>query len=207
MFERVRASVLVAAITLAAKTPLLYGTVYGSIRHRISKGGDMSATAHQAVRVEPDPIIVTHFEADYADAFRIEGVPGTTARSWTDASLHGSDARRGLFRTLVWHGLLRFDLAGDDEAGTAFGWRISIDENQRVVLDTDGSLAAGRMVFVANDDATTWTTMLRYHHPLARYVWAVLSKGHRAIAPSCLDRASINLRRTPRRVAAGRAAP
>ena len=163
----------------------------------------MSATAHQTVRVEPDPVIASDFGADYADAFRIDGVPGTTARSWTDAALHGSDAARGLFRTFVWHGLLRFDLAGDHEAGTAFGWRISIEEHQRVVLDTDGSLGAARMVFDATDDATTWTTMLRYHRPLARYVWAVLGNGHRAIAPSCLDRASGYLRRSTKVAAAG----
>jgi hypothetical protein len=162
------------------------------------EGGVMTPTTHQALRVEPDPVIVTDFDADYADAFRIDGIPGTTARSWMDASLHGSDAARGLFRTLVWHGLLRFELAGDLEAGTAFGWRISIEEHHCVVLDTDGSLAAGRMVFAATDDATTWTTMLRYHRPLARHVWAVLGNGHRAIAPSCLDRASIYLGRTDR---------
>ena len=159
----------------------------------------MTPTTHQVLRVEPDPAIVTDFDADYADAFRIDGIPGTTAGSWMDASLHGSEAARGLFRTVVWHGLLRFDLAGDLEAETAFGWHISVEEHQRVVLDTDGSLAAGRMVFAATDGTTTWTTMLRYHHPLARYVWAVLGNGHRAIAPSCLDRASIYLRRTDNR--------
>jgi hypothetical protein len=158
----------------------------------------MSATPPRAIRVEPPPAVVGEFGPDYADSFQIDAVPGASARSWMDSRLHGSDAAKGLFRSVVWHGLLRFDLADADEAGTAFGWRVSFEDVRRVVLDTDGPLAAGRMVFDATDDTVTWTTMLRYHHPVARFVWGVLAFGHRSIAPSCLERASIHLRRSAR---------
>ncbi len=158
----------------------------------------MSETAHQASRVEPDAAVVADFAADYVDAFAIEGPPRITARSWADSSLHGSGAAGGLFRTVVWHGLLRFDLADADEAGTAFGWRVSTEQDCVVVMDVDGPLAAGRMIFVVRGDTTTWTTMLRFHRRTGRVLWAILGPGHRALAPSCLDQAATYLRRAGR---------
>ena len=158
----------------------------------------MSETAHQASRVEPDAAVVAGFAADYVDAYAIEGPTRITARAWSDSSLHGSDAAGGLFRTVVWHGLLRFDLADADEAGTAFGWRVSTEQDCLVVMDVDGPLAAGRMIFVVSDDTTTWTTMLRFHRRTGRVLWAILGHGHRALAPSCLDHAATYLRQAGR---------
>ena len=155
----------------------------------------MSETAHHASRVEPDAAVVADFAADYVDAFAIEGPTRIAARAWADSSLHGSDAAGGLFRTVVWHGLLRFDLADADEAGTAFGWRVSTEQDCLVVMDVDGPLAAGRMIFTISHDTTTWTTMLRFHRRTGRVLWAILGHGHRALAPSCLDQAATYLRR------------
>ena len=158
----------------------------------------MSETAHQASRVEPVAAVVADFAADYVDAFAIDGPTRIAARAWADSSLHGSDAAGGLFRTVVWHGLLRFDLADADEAGTAFGWRVSTEQDCLVVMDVDGPLAAGRMIFAVSDDTTTWTTMLRFHRRTGRVLWAILGHGHRALAPSCLDHATTYLRRAGR---------
>jgi hypothetical protein len=156
----------------------------------------MNETTLQVSRVESAPALVAEFRADYVDAFQIEPVPGATARAWMEASLHGSDAHGGLFRSVVWHGLLRFDLAGPDRDGTAFGWQVSADRHDLVVLDVDGPLAAGRMVFAVADE-TTWTTMLRFHRRRTAHVlWAAIGPGHRAVVPSCLDRAARHLRGT-----------
>ncbi len=152
----------------------------------------MTPRAEQARRVDPDPEVVAAFAADYVDAFAIAAPPTATARSWADASLHGS---RGVFGSVVWRGLLRFDLAPADRAGTAFGWLVASEEPERVVMDVDGPLAAGRMVFAVADDTTTWTTMLRFHRRAGRLLWAGLGHGHRALAPVCLDRATDHLGR------------
>ncbi|MBA2609242.1 MAG: hypothetical protein H0W70_14310 [Actinobacteria bacterium] len=144
----------------------------------------------EARRVDPDGGLVAAFGADYVDAFRINGTRGATARAWADSSLHGS---RGLFGSIVWHGLLRFDLLPHDAPGSAFGWTVSTCEPALMVMDTDGSLAAGRMVFVIDGDAVTWTTMLRYHRAEARWLWAVIGNGHRAIGPRCLNGAAAHL--------------
>jgi hypothetical protein len=44
-------------------------------------------------------------------------------------------------------------------------------------------------VFDTSGNEVTWTTMLRYHHPLARPVWGFASYAHRALVPGCLDSA------------------
>lgn len=156
----------------------------------------MSQLSQGANRVVPDAAVVADFAADYVDSFAIDGLPGSRARAWADSSLHGSDAAGGLFRSVVWHGLLRFDLAGGAEAGTAFGWRVSAEQDDIVVMEVDGPLAAGRMIFAVTSEATTWTTMLRFHRRTGRVLWAILGHGHRALAPSCLERARTYLRRT-----------
>lgn len=150
----------------------------------------MTETAPHARRVEPDPAVVVDFAADYVDSFAIETSPAEEARTWADASLHGS---RGVFGSVVWHGLLRFDLAREDEARTAFGWQLTTEQERLMVMDIDGPLAAGRMVFAVTDDMATWSTMLRFHGRTGRVLWATLGHGHRALAPVCLDRASAHL--------------
>jgi len=97
---------------------------------------------------------------------------------------------------LVWHGLLGFQLAASGTAGTLVGWQIAVDEPELLVLETDGRLMAGRMIFDASDTAVTWTTMLRYHRPAARPIWAAAGHAHRALTPRCLTAARQSLQRS-----------
>jgi len=150
----------------------------------------MTETAPHARRIAPDPSVVVDFAADYVDSFAIETALAAGARAWADASLHGS---RGVFGSVVWHGLLRFELAAEGEARTAFGWRVTTEQDRLMVMDIDGPLAAGRMVFAVSDDMATWSTMLRFRGRTGRVLWAILGHGHRALAPVCLDRASTHL--------------
>ena len=69
------------------------------------------------------------------------------------------------------------------------GWRMSATDPERLVLDSDGRLMAGRMVFVRAGTDITWTTMLRFHRPVGRHIWSVAGRAHRELAPRCLDRA------------------
>jgi len=64
------------------------------------------------------------------------------------------------------------------------------------VRETDGRLMAGRMIFDASDTAVTWKTMLRYHRPAARPIWAAAGHAHRALTPRCLTAARQSLQRS-----------
>jgi hypothetical protein len=80
-------------------------------------------------------------------------------------------------------------------ADTMVGWRITSVEPQRLVLDTDGRLMAGRLVFAQTDDAVAWTTLLRFHRDAGRRVWAVAGSVHRALVPRLLTGAHRTLTR------------
>jgi hypothetical protein len=149
-----------------------------------------------ATRVDVDARVQSGFTPDYGDALRIAAVPGHRAREWAERSLRGAERRHGLFAGLVWHGLLGFQLAAPGTAATLVGWHVAVDEPDLFVVEADGRLMAGRMVFEACDTAVTWTTMLRYHRPVARPIWGAAAYAHRALTPRCLDAARRSLRRS-----------
>jgi hypothetical protein len=149
-----------------------------------------------AIRVDVDARRRAEFAADYSDAFRIDAEPGHSAGEWAQRSLRGAEAGHGLFSRMAWRGLLGLHLAAPGTPGTLVGWRIAVDEPERFVLETGGRLMSGRMVFELSDAAVTWTTMLRYHRPAARFVWAGAGHAHRALAPRCLENARRSLQRS-----------
>jgi hypothetical protein len=156
-------------------------------------GAGMNSRKGSATRVDVGTGVGAGFAADYSDAFRIAAVRGHRAREWAQRSLGGADRAHGLFRRLVWNGLLGFELAAPGTAGTLVGWRIACEEPQLLVLEADGRRMAGRIVFEASDTALTWTTMLRYHRPIARAIWAAAGYVHRALTPRCLAAARLSL--------------
>lgn len=153
------------------------------------------ATRARARRV---PARQDGFAADYADCFRVPGLPDERcARDWAGAALAGAEVGGGVFSGLVWGGVLGFDLAPRATPDTVAGWRVVEDGRQRLVLDVDGSRMAGRMVFTAGRDEVTWTTMLRFQGRSGRRIWQVAGPVHRVLAPRCLEWAHHVLRRRP----------
>jgi hypothetical protein len=140
-------------------------------------------------RVGPDGGLCAEFEADYADAFIVAADGDRPARSWASAALGGAEVAGGLFARVAWHGVLGFELA-PPSAEVVAGWRVTTEQPERLVLDVDGRLMAGRIVFDAGDGGVRWTTMLRYHRPAAGRVWRVAGPVHRALAPRCLAQAA-----------------
>jgi hypothetical protein len=134
------------------------------------------------------------FRADYWDCF---GAPasGAGAHEWARLCLRGAQAAGGVFSRLVWHGVLRFDLEPVAADATLAGWRMTAEAPTRLILDVDGALMAGRLVFDTAGTDATWTTMLRYHHGLARPVWTLAGYAHRALVPRCMSGALRALRR------------
>jgi hypothetical protein len=153
--------------------------------------------AHKVAQVDADPATVAAFGADYSDAFSVAAAAGTTAADWARQSLRGADAANGVFRQGVWHGVLGFDLASPETPDTFVGWRISEDRPERFVLDADGRLMRGRMVFDVSPSVVTWTTMLAFHRPAGARVWSVAAYIHRALVRRLLGRAATSLERAP----------
>ncbi len=101
-------------------------------------------------------------------------------------SLRGAESAGGIFSTLVWQGVLGFNLDAPGTPETVVGWRITEETPARLVLDADGRLMRGRMVFEIAGREAVWTTMVHYHLPLARAVWELAAHAHRALVPRCL---------------------
>jgi hypothetical protein len=144
----------------------------------------------RARRVDPDVDLVAEFGADYADAFALATSSYHPAREWAYGALRGSEAAGGAFGRFVWGGALGFRLTTDGNRDTLVGWHITIDEPKRIVIDTDGRLMAGRIVFVVAPAQVTWTTMLRFHRRAGARIWSVAGNAHRALAPRCLNSAA-----------------
>jgi hypothetical protein len=146
----------------------------------------MPRTSFPVKRIVTPPAAVTDFPADYWDCFSTAATCGT-ARKWAQLSLRGAESAGGIFSLLIWQGVLGFSLDARDASGTVAGWRITDETPQRVVLDADGRLMRGRMVFEIADGNATWTTMVRYHRALARPVWELAAHVHRALVPRSLS--------------------
>jgi hypothetical protein len=145
-------------------------------------------------RITLEPPALADFPADYWDCFAAPACEAG-AHEWARLSLRGAEAAGGVFSRLVWHGVLRFDLEPDAADMTMAGWRITDEAPTRLILDVDGALMAGRLVFDTAGTAATWTTMLRYHHGLAHPVWTLAGHAHRALVPQCMSRALRTLRK------------
>jgi hypothetical protein len=135
---------------------------------------------------------VADFSPDYSDCFRVASLPDLTAADWARASLRGAE---GPFSRVVWQGLLGFKLASPGTPGTLVGWPIRHDTPERFVMESDGPLMAGRMVFELADGSVRWTTTLRFHGTIGRLIWAGAGPAHRRLAPRCLDQAHQKLAR------------
>lgn len=146
----------------------------------------MSGRHDRVSRTELTGEIIGDFDPDYGDRYRIAPSLDQDAGQWASSSLRGAAQANGAFSRLVWHGVLRFDLAPLGTPGTLVGWRIRCDTPERFELETDGSLMAGRMVFLIEDDEVSWATMLRFHHRAGRLIWAAAGHAHRALVPRSL---------------------
>src|SRR3954447_950050 len=136
-----------------------------------------------ALRLSEESPVVAEFGAEYWDSYAIAAVPGVAPRECARLSLRGAD---GVFGPVVWHGLLGFKLAEKQAPGTLVGWSIGRDTEDQYVLDVDGSLMTGRMVFALVNGQIVWTTMLKFHNTRARRTWSIAGNAHRAIAPRVL---------------------
>lgn len=164
----------------------------------------LSLRLPRARRVPVPPAAAAGFDHDYGDAFAVPAGTGAgvdaSARRWAELGLAGAERFHRLFGRLAWQLGLGFRLAPRGQAGTLVGWRIVEDTDDRFVLDCDGRLMAGRMVFLRTSGESgaptiTWTTMLTFHGAAGRRVWMLFGIGHRAVTPFALGGAQRALER------------
>jgi hypothetical protein len=148
--------------------------------------------ARGAARADVDDKASAHLPGlDYADAFAVVSPVPVPARVWAELALaSGPEVGHRTFGSVVWRGVLGFDLAPPGTPHTMVGWGIVADEPELFVLATDGRLMAARMIFALSGSTLTWTTALRFHRTAARAIWAVAQNVHRALAPRLLDKAA-----------------
>jgi hypothetical protein len=154
----------------------------------------MTHLIHPVTRVTSAPAPLADFPADYWDCFTTTATRGS-AEQWARSCLQGAQSLGGLFSFVVWQGLLGFSLDAPATPGTVAGWHISEQSLDRCVLDADGRLMRGRMVFEVAGGEATWTTMIHYQHRLARPIWELAANAHRALVPKCLRSAQHTLSR------------
>ena len=154
----------------------------------------MAHSTYPVTRISTAPAVLADFPADYWDCFTTPATHGS-AEQWARSSLQGAQSFGGFFSVVVWQGLLGFNLDAPATPGTVAGWHISEQSPERCVLDADGRLMRGRMVFDVAGGKATWTTMIHYHHRLAGLVWELAANAHRALVPQCLRSARHTLRR------------
>jgi hypothetical protein len=157
-----------------------------------------AALSRRAARVQPPADALAFLPGqNYADAFSVADPPPASARTWAERCLAGEpEWQHRVFGTLVWHGVLGFDLAQPGTDGTMVGWRIAVDEPELFVLKTDGRLMAGCMVFAIDGRSVTWTTALEYHSTRAKTIWSGAQHAHRMLAGRLLGRAAHAIART-----------
>ena len=131
------------------------------------------------------------FDASYADAFRLDVLTASPAREWARLSLPSGSRTDRLFASLIWGRLLGFRLLPLDQPGTLAGWSLNVDDLRTCILDNDGRLMAGRMIFEVGAGPVTWTTMIRFHSSRASRIWSAAGHLHRQLAPIALSSAAL----------------
>lgn len=144
-----------------------------------------------ATRVSEPPMEAIVSAPDYWDCFRVPtGASTERPHAWASAALAGAD---GAFASLIWSGLLGFDLAPSGSPRTLKGWNVEADTSTTLVLTADGGRMSGRMVFSRVGGHIAWTTMVVFHGRVGEAIWTVAGPVHRQVAPRCLEHAQRRL--------------
>lgn len=125
---------------------------------------------------------------DYQDAFGVP--PGALAGLSAEAVLRrvleqSRPALRRFVRT-GWRFGLGFPLAPFPAPGHVLGWPISASTPQAVTGDQRSRLLTAQLVLRTSEHAVVFATFVRYEHPAASALWAVVGPLHRRIVPFAL---------------------
>jgi hypothetical protein len=130
-------------------------------------------------------------EPDYACAFRSAHPPTDTrsAEQWARVVFEGASRPVRLFLTLGWRIVLGLRLGPYPSADHVLGWRIGASEPGLIVLDQRSRLITAHNVVEVDGASICWTTFVKYRHPAAPAVWALVKPFHVLTIPRLLRRA------------------
>ncbi|MBZ5739705.1 hypothetical protein [Nocardioides mangrovi] len=139
-------------------------------------------------RIEPAGVVlVDGSPADYVDVFTVTGLAHVPRpRDAATRLLAGAMRGGGVFALAVWRGALGLQVA-PSRSGTVAGWTVVADDAELLdLVATGGRRMQGRMLFESTASGLTWTTALRFGHPVAAPTWRALGPVHRALVPRLL---------------------
>lgn len=124
---------------------------------------------------------------DYADAYTAPTEVVRTPEQWARAieQRHPQLIRR-IVRP-IHQSALGFQLADPDAPGQIIGFDILHSDAREAVLGTSGSVLTPRIVGLTMPGHLTLCTLVRYEHPSARLIWALVGPIHRTVEQYLLD--------------------
>jgi hypothetical protein len=132
---------------------------------------------------------------DYIDFFTV-AAPGAAGRSpedWARAILEPAALSPRKAR-LLWR-LMGLRLGPPHSAGHVQGWEIAGRGDTWLRAETASWYLTGRVVFLVEEERVSVSLSLRYDSPVARWVWALVSRYHQRAVPVMLHRAAAGMAR------------
>ncbi len=129
---------------------------------------------------------------DYADAFRIHGVPsrGRTGEQWARAAMEDTP---GTVKAKLLSGWLALGLrlGSPWSRGRILGWKVRCSDPEFVLLGAGGRLGlSGELLFKREPDGLLFATFVRQRNPVARAIWARVETTHQQVVRSILTHAA-----------------
>ena len=140
-----------------------------------------------AVTLPPDArALSTLSRIDYEDAFRLDAGVDRPAEQWVDAVLN--DAPPSVRARLVAGWLsLGLNLARPGSADRVLGWKVQHSDPNFVLLAADSWLGLrGQLLFAGEPRGLLFATFIQQNNPLARSVWAGITRQHQHVVESLL---------------------
>ena len=159
-------------------------------------GGEPAPSGRRPFRARqvdacPDPRDVAG-SLDYTDAVERGIADGDerTAEQWCRALFEGAPLVLRLALATGWRTLLLLRLGPRRSPDHILGWPIQSREERMIRLEASSPLLTSLLVVRLADDRVRFTTNVRYHHPIARPLWAAAKPVHRLMVPYLIDRAA-----------------
>jgi hypothetical protein len=124
---------------------------------------------------------------DYEDAFTTRALDDRAPEEWARLLVQEAPGWLRSFVRVAQRGALGLRLGPADSPRHPLGWDVLVTGPDAVVLGVEGGLLTPRIVVTARQREVVACTLVRFDHPVARPVWAVLAPVHRAVARRLLD--------------------
>jgi hypothetical protein len=136
---------------------------------------------------------------DYIDLFTATtaGADDASPEQWSRSAIEQVAGRGGQF---IWRGVLGLRLEPRPSRERVGGWQIGGGGADWIRLEASSWFLTAHLLLRLHDGHLSAGTLIRYDHPIARFIWTPLSAIHRHLMPGLLHK-SVRLRTAPRSAA------